>query len=1042
MTSQTSKANLLPFVKNYFRHPFFKESEVADPYIRVTYAYSDYTRKILEKRKELDATRHTWHAADRIYSRSDFKTRALTELLRSCDQGLDVYYNVNISPRDFGRVGNIPLDMHAKRVRSEHVTNCLFIPIDWDNDLPCGVGKINSELGITPAAVVRSSNRKALPTGLGETGLGHKPRYQMLIAVDPSDSREYDYWLAITRLAAHVLGADPSSAALNKLFRFPGTVNWKQFEERKKKDFSILMSQPQPDGGGPDIGDYPVYTLKDLKNIFENFKRNDLSRLLQANAAPTYRDSNRVVTDALLDGRKKPRLVDVTWEEALVIGEGIPGAKDPKKRIGKPVVEKGERHNALISWAGALAVEVGRGLYTVEEAGDLLRRLAMHACSWSSGESDEAARELHGATRYLNEGAFKEDRKRVERLKKMLGDYAEESTEGEGNAPDGQAGPAVVTDNKPKQLTLSQTLSDKLDEFCTPLENESEDIWFNFLAVFFRELRGVSESTGTVHTLVTILMDRSEQLKLLQDIGFFLPAEVNTAWGSRAFVLRQITDNQLKNYCSISVERLLAACIESREILQKSAIFGPVVKRIKDSVAEECRGVDGELDKADYEKMLKSKLRKYFDLKLTDQLKRVVVTAWVETIRAWSEDRDGQLEDTAVFQNGVFTYPDCNFRVDADAWRYSRYAIHAEFLPGLATELSSGGLDIERLERLLDREIPLFSAFMRSAFPDDVEAWVIMLRIVGYCFIVNNPFDAFFSFYGESGAGKGTLWRLITALIGDADGGNGLTYDLDFYIAAKGMGGFVNAVGKLAVNIDEAESKDATIHDRVFREVNRITSGQKVQVEEKWKTTERRKIGAKLIFTANKPFLFDDSKGAIERRMVAFHFAQVITHQNPNLLKDMLRAGEANKIATIGAVLCSRAWKKGKGMFDGSRATTEGRAELIESMNPLKGILRKFIISSDKITDYIELPEIAKLVEKYSERLSVAEQEKIQWLLAGGDIAVNRGIAGEMKRCGLITELRRMNVTDEATLTRKKVSVCTKVKWNESALKFAGLIET
>lgn len=1021
-------SNLVPFVKLYFSHPFWKSAEVENPYIRLTYAYSDFAREQLERKGRLSKKLKNWHIRDRVYSRSDFRKEAVGDIIYASDHGGDTYYNVNVSPRNFGQFENIPVEKYATRARAEHVTNCLYIPIDWDGDLPVGPLEIFRELGIEPACVIRSSNRN------------EKARYQALISVAPEDSREFDYWKRVVHYGAEVLGADPSSAAENKLFRLPGSVNWKEFQIGKQKDYSLLIhSNPSAE----------AYSLEALAGIFEEFADTELSETLISVAPQKYRDTSKILHKAKYS---KPRLIDITWQEALQLGEGYTDS-DGKNVVGKPPVGRGERHNALVSWAGSLSNDVGRGLYTQEEAEELLGRLCQFGCAWSASERDDAGRELQGALKHLRSCLGKDGERRARAVAVFLKDYAPESSDDEErhlevaaslpSASSGETAGGAAGGAAGETASVAAILQTKINEFCHPLKSESPEEWLDFLALFFRECKETSESTGHVHDLTTVLMQRAETLHLLQDIGFFLPATVKTAWGSEARVLRQVTKEQLRNYCDISVQRLLKSALTARDALKKLPVFGPTVKKLKEAAREEVRTGADTFDEDAYRHTLKLKLQKYFDLRLSAGMKRVIIDAWTDTVTAWSENRDALIENVAVFQNGTLDYSSGVFTPDEMAWRKSRFALHSRFDVSLvdgvrALNTSSDVNSLDEIEEFLSTHIPRFTRFMRSAFPGDVPAWVIMLRIVGYTFIVNNPFDAFFSFYGESGAGKGTMWRLIESLIGDADNESGLTYALDFLIAANGKGGFVKAIRKLAVNIDEAESTDPKVHERVFRQINMMTSGQKVQLEEKWEKSGRVRMGAKFIFTANKPFMFDDTKGAIERRMVALHFGQIITQQDPNLLKNIIES-EAEKIATLSALFCARAWGRGRMMFEGARATREGRRELVHGLNPVKGMLSQFILPG-KSSESVYLPVLIEMLRQCSDKLSTNEKEKLEEVLSSGDVAVSKRILGELKRLRLDVAVVRGRLPG-APRNSNKVASVTGIKINLSALKTAEVSE-
>lgn len=501
-----------------------------------------------------------------------------------------------------------------------------------------------------------------------------------------------------------------------------------------------------------------------------------------------------------------------------------------------------------------------------------------------------------------------------------------------------------------------------------------------------------------------------------------MPEERLTPWGERVNILSCMSDEQLDGFCSDWVEETFRLVNKHRDILWKSEHFGKVRERLIADAEATATDADGEVDDAKKTKELLRSVEEYWQVKFTKVLIENISKSWRSKSKAVKAGgvRSNKIPDNVItFQNGFFEAESGRFIPSLTAWRESEHTIFASFNGEIESAFrglvnGSSRVSSRLLRSFLKEHAPHFLTFMESAFPDDPDNWVILLRVIGYCFLPGNPFDVMFSFFGESGAGKGTTWGIIRSLI---DGGEGrLTYALNMRGAAEMRGGFINAVGKLAVNIDEAESSDKKIHENVFTALKNIvasSSGAKVHVDEKYIKGHQAYIGAKMVLTANKPILYTDDTGALERRMVTVNFSRVPNIQNEKLLPDLLNS-EACALATLGALFVHRGWEQKKGMFEGSKATDEGKIEFVHATNPVKAFLMQLLTITGNRAHSVTTSFLLSALRLYVDKVEgVQERQQIEDFLNGNSKVVGKRIIGVLSRLGIDSkDVRRGKVKD------------------------------
>jgi putative DNA primase/helicase len=168
---------------------------------------------------------------------------------------------------------------------------------------------------------------------------------------------------------------------------------------------------------------------------------------------------------------------------------------------------------------------------------------------------------------------------------------------------------------------------------------------------------------------------------------------------------------------------------------------------------------------------------------------------------------------------------------------------------------------------------PMFMQFLSKVIPKECEP--ILQEMFCYCLLPTMKYEKSFLFYGEGGNGKGTVIAVMQMFFGEQNASNVALQTLgENRFAASGL------FGKM-VNL-HADIPNRLIDDSsLFKE---LTSGDRIQAEEKHKAAFSFNNRAKLVFSANElPSSRDNSEG-FHRRWVIVPF--------PNKFNDRgLRSG-------------------------------------------------------------------------------------------------------------------------------------------------------
>jgi P4 family phage/plasmid primase-like protien len=278
-----------------------------------------------------------------------------------------------------------------------------------------------------------------------------------------------------------------------------------------------------------------------------------------------------------------------------------------------------------------------------------------------------------------------------------------------------------------------------------------------------------------------------------------------------------------------------------------------------------------------------------------------------------SQDRPGFFEvpeARIVFQNGVL---DVRTR---------------EFRPATAEDCVRAALPFDYHEDQLQRHPPKhWSDFVLAQWGEDAECFNLLHQILGYLLSGRMDLEKMFVFLGPPRCGKGTIIKLLQAIMGDTVG--------TFKIAALDQTfGMSNMLGKsVLVDPDVRKSKSAfkdtgAIAERLLS----ITSGDKQAVRLMRQAPIDVVLPGRILVATNPPFEMRDDGGALASRVVVLPFnTSHLGSEDPGLL-DRLKA----EIPSIVALAMSGLTQLDKqGRFTEPARAADVREDIRQSQDPM-----------------------------------------------------------------------------------------------------------
>jgi P4 family phage/plasmid primase-like protien len=296
--------------------------------------------------------------------------------------------------------------------------------------------------------------------------------------------------------------------------------------------------------------------------------------------------------------------------------------------------------------------------------------------------------------------------------------------------------------------------------------------------------------------------------------------------------------------------------------------------------------------------------------RLVDALKAVVALPHDTTTHSWL---DGTNEQVVACANGLVRVAD-RAVVPHDPKFFNTFALSFDYLPDTTRPV--------RWER-----------FLSEVFDGDAESVSALQEWFGYTISGRTDLHRMLMVIGPTRSGKGTIDKVLAALVGTANHIGLSSSDL------RGDFGLSALLGKtLAVFSDERMSMNSK---RFVETLLRITGEDVVTVAEKYKSAWTGRLGVRFMFMSNELPSLPDSSGAIVGRLILLYMPRSFLGREDTGLADQLFA-ELPAILNWSLDGLERLKRKGEFTSVTSSATL---LELIhESASPIRQFVQEWCV--------------------------------------------------------------------------------------------------
>jgi putative DNA primase/helicase len=232
-----------------------------------------------------------------------------------------------------------------------------------------------------------------------------------------------------------------------------------------------------------------------------------------------------------------------------------------------------------------------------------------------------------------------------------------------------------------------------------------------------------------------------------------------------------------------------------------------------------------------------------------------------------------------------------------------------------------------------------FKKFLRTVFQGNKELIMLVQEIMGYCLSNSVKAHKMFIFLGEGSNGKSVLCEIMTALAGGIENVSNVSLK-DF-----GHKFSLSQIADKTLNISTENEMDTNLDTQLLKA---ITSGEPVQMEEKFQKPFSYKPYVKLVFSMNSlPYVRDKSDG-FERRLIVIPFEMRFVNREPRMdneaegdpyLSEKLIKDELPGILAFAIRGLKRLRKNGY-VFTSSQKAKQALEEYQEKMNPMLEYVR------------------------------------------------------------------------------------------------------
>jgi len=283
----------------------------------------------------------------------------------------------------------------------------------------------------------------------------------------------------------------------------------------------------------------------------------------------------------------------------------------------------------------------------------------------------------------------------------------------------------------------------------------------------------------------------------------------------------------------------------------------------------------------------------------------------------WLTDLTRDTSNLAVFRNGLVDLNDPALTVHPHSHEFFVLnELDYDFTPGAAC--------------------PTWLNFLSSIWGANEDLKAQLQEYMGYCLVADSTLQKFAIFVGKSRAGKGTITRVMTTMVGKENmtspSLSNLVKDSALYEMSKSS----------LTLIPEAHDLHPSIRDSVLSNLKSITGGDPVTYHVMYKGGQSSVFSTKVVISTNNMPRFNDPSGALMNRGLVFPFTRSFAGNEDTALDHKLAAEMAG--ITQWAIEGLRRLRRNHGRFTESAAGRELRDEIRKDMFPLSGFVDDCVV--------------------------------------------------------------------------------------------------
>lgn len=234
----------------------------------------------------------------------------------------------------------------------------------------------------------------------------------------------------------------------------------------------------------------------------------------------------------------------------------------------------------------------------------------------------------------------------------------------------------------------------------------------------------------------------------------------------------------------------------------------------------------------------------------------------------WIDGRHSNTSNLVVFKNGIVDLAANNPEIIPHTHEFFALTeLDYDFTPGATC--------------------PEWHKFLKSIWGDHPDLIFQLQEFFGYCLTPDTSLQKFAVFTGKAGGGKGTITRTLQNIVGVGNITSPALSDLHTNTAKEGMSGCK------VILVPDARDVDGPNRKSVLSVMLAITGEDHIGWHRMYKGPINQLIKAKLALSANGMPHFEDSSGALIRRMLVFPILKSFYGHEDTSLKDKLEAETA-----------------------------------------------------------------------------------------------------------------------------------------------------